>query len=216
MAAVSFLIDQHATLKGAWHIHRPRVSYVPRGGYRPVTPLGANYLFLAPFRKGSTAAYLKAQHFTRRTDRSDRSRSRSSGSQPAVKICCAGSVQYRSVQIQPSKHVLDHAGFTVSTRQHELHHTDHIDHTDQESIWSERSRSSSGNRWSVGGVQNICVSGNNSSERTFSCRVPLCMPNTTFVPAVEDNQRVHLQFCEACSLQWLRDLCTLIAPKTGY
>ena len=39
------------------------------------------------------------------------------------------------VQIQPRKHVPDHAGYTAPTRQHELDHTDrtdHTDHTDQE------------------------------------------------------------------------------------
>ena len=35
------------------------------------------------------------------------------------------------VQIQPRKHVPDHAVYTAPTRQHEL---DHTDHTDQESI----------------------------------------------------------------------------------
>ena len=34
-------------------------------------------------------------------------------------------------QIQPRKVVLDHAGYTAPTRQHEL---DHTDHTDQESF----------------------------------------------------------------------------------
>ena len=34
------------------------------------------------------------------------------------------------VQIQPRKRVLDHAGCTTPTRQHELDHTDHTDHTD--------------------------------------------------------------------------------------
>ena len=38
-------------------------------------------------------------------------------------------------QIQPKEHVLDHAGYTTPTRQHEL------DHADQESIFPERSRS---------------------------------------------------------------------------
>ena len=38
------------------------------------------------------------------------------------------------VQIQPRKHGLDHADYTVPTRQHELDHTDHTDHTDQEYI----------------------------------------------------------------------------------
>ena len=52
--------------------------------------------------------------------------------------CCAGSLYV--VQIQPRKHVPDHADYTAPTRQHELNHTDyidhtdHIDHTDQESI----------------------------------------------------------------------------------
>ena len=32
-------------------------------------------------------------------------------------------------QIQPSKHVLDDAGYTAPTRQHELDYTDHADHT---------------------------------------------------------------------------------------
>ena len=44
------------------------------------------------------------------------------------------------VQIQPRKHVLDHAGYTASTRQHELDHTDHTDHTDQEPICPEISK----------------------------------------------------------------------------
>ena len=39
-----------------------------------------------------------------------------------------------TVHIQPRKHVLDHADYTVPTRQHELDHTDHTDHTDQEFI----------------------------------------------------------------------------------
>ena len=39
-----------------------------------------------------------------------------------------------TVQIQPMKHVLDHAEYTAPTRQHELDHTDHTDHTDQEYI----------------------------------------------------------------------------------
>ena len=38
-------------------------------------------------------------------------------------------------QTQPRKPVLDHAGYTAPTRQHELNHTDHTDHTDQESIY---------------------------------------------------------------------------------
>ena len=56
------------------------------------------------------------------------------------------------VQIQPRKYVLDHAGSTAPTRQHELDHTDHTDHTDhadhtdQEYICPEVSTSSSGNR----------------------------------------------------------------------
>ena len=33
--------------------------------------------------------------------------------------------------MQPSEHVLHHAGFTAPTRQHELDHTDHTDHTDR-------------------------------------------------------------------------------------
>ena len=62
------------------------------------------------------------------------------------------------VQIQPRKHVLDHAGYTAPTRQHELdhtdhtdhtNHTDHTDHTDQDYICPERYRSSSENRRSV-------------------------------------------------------------------
>ena len=43
-----------------------------------------------------------------------------------------------TVQIQPMKHVLDHAEYTAPTRQHELDHTDHTDHTDQESIYLPR------------------------------------------------------------------------------
>ena len=46
--------------------------------------------------------------------------------------------------MQPSEHVLHHAGFTAPTRQHELDHTDHADHTDhtdQEPICPERFRS---------------------------------------------------------------------------
>ena len=66
--------------------------------------------------------------------------------------CCAGSV--RVVQLQPGGPVLDHhAGYTASTRQHELDHTDHTDHTDQEYICPEKSRSTSRNRLSVRGVQ---------------------------------------------------------------
>ena len=37
-----------------------------------------------------------------------------------------------TVQVQPSQHVRDHAGYTAPTRQHQLDHTDHTDHTDQE------------------------------------------------------------------------------------
>ena len=40
------------------------------------------------------------------------------------------------VQIQPGKHVLDHADYAGPTRQHEL---DHTNHTDQESIFTELS-----------------------------------------------------------------------------
>ena len=40
-----------------------------------------------------------------------------------------------TVQIQPREHVLDDAGHTAPTRQHELEHTDHTDHTDQEYIY---------------------------------------------------------------------------------
>ena len=58
---------------------------------------------------------------THRTDRSDRSRSRSSRSQPVVIICCAGSV---TTQIQPRKRVPDHADYTAPIRQHERDHTD--------------------------------------------------------------------------------------------
>lgn len=39
-----------------------------------------------------------------------------------------------TVQIHPSKHVLDDAGYTAHTRQHEPDHTKHTYHTDQESI----------------------------------------------------------------------------------
>ena len=39
------------------------------------------------------------------------------------------------VQIQPRKHVLDHAVFVAPTRKHELDHTDHTDYTDQEYIY---------------------------------------------------------------------------------
>ena len=36
-----------------------------------------------------------------------------------------------AVQIKPRKHVLvEHAGCTAPTRQHELDHTDHTEHTD--------------------------------------------------------------------------------------
>ena len=50
---------------------------------------------------------------------------------------CAGSVQYRS---KSGIHVLDHAGYTVPTRQHEPDHTDHTDHADQGYIFPETSR----------------------------------------------------------------------------
>ena len=43
-----------------------------------------------------------------------------------------------TVQVQPRKHVLDHADYTAPTRQHGL------DHTDQQSICPEGSRSSLG------------------------------------------------------------------------
>ena len=56
----------------------------------------------------------------------------------------------RIVQIQPKKHILDHADFTTSIRQHEL------DHTDQESICPEVSASFSGEGWSI-----RCVNGVN-------------------------------------------------------
>ena len=40
------------------------------------------------------------------------------------------------VQIEPWKHVMvDDAGYTAPTRQHELDHTDHTDHTDHEYIY---------------------------------------------------------------------------------
>ena len=70
------------------------------------------------------------------SDGSDRSRSRSfsiltSRYEMLCRIC--------TVQIQPKKHVLDHADHTAPTRKHEPHHTDH---TDQESICPEKSRSS--------------------------------------------------------------------------
>ena len=64
-----------------------------------------------------------------------------------------------AVQIQPRKHVLDHADHTAPTRQHELDHTDHTDYTDQECICPERSRSCSRNisyRSSVRCVE-VCV-----------------------------------------------------------
>ena len=51
------------------------------------------------------------------------------GSEVLCRICTA-------VQIQPRKHVLDHADHTAPTRQHELDHTDHTDHTDQDYICS--------------------------------------------------------------------------------
>ena len=44
------------------------------------------------------------------------------------------------VQIQPRKYVLDHAGYTASTGQNELYHTD------QELICPERSRSTKEDR----------------------------------------------------------------------
>ena len=44
-------------------------------------------------------------------------------SSPAVARGSAGSVQYRSIQIQPRKPVLGHAGYTAPTRQHGLDHT---------------------------------------------------------------------------------------------
>ena len=47
------------------------------------------------------------------------------------------------VQIQPRKHVLDHADHTTPTQQ------DERDHTDQKSIGPETSRSYSRGRWSV-------------------------------------------------------------------
>ena len=47
------------------------------------------------------------------------------------------------VHIQPRNHVPDHADYTAPTRQNELDPTGDID---QEYIWPERSRSSSGNR----------------------------------------------------------------------
>ena len=50
------------------------------------------------------------------------------------------------VQIQPRKHVVDHADYTAPTRQHEL---DRTDNTDQEFVYPERSRLSSRNRWFV-------------------------------------------------------------------
>ena len=45
----------------------------------------------------------------------------------------------KTVQIQPRQHILliDHAGYTGPTSQHELDHTDHTDHTDRESICPE-------------------------------------------------------------------------------
>ena len=49
------------------------------------------------------------------------------------------------VQIQPRKHVLNLPGYKPRIRQHELL----SDRTDQESIFPGRSRSRSGNRWSV-------------------------------------------------------------------
>ena len=38
------------------------------------------------------------------------------------------------VQLQSRKYVLNHAGYTATTRQHELDHTDHTDHTDQRNL----------------------------------------------------------------------------------
>ena len=32
-------------------------------------------------------------------------------------------------QLQPRKHILNHAGYTAPTRQHELDHKAHTDHT---------------------------------------------------------------------------------------
>ena len=48
-------------------------------------------------------------------------------SQPAVMMCCAGSICI--VQIQLRKLVVNHADYTAPARQHELHHTDHKHHT---------------------------------------------------------------------------------------
>ena len=58
-------------------------------------------------------------------------------SSPAVARGSAGSVQYRSIQIQPRKPVLDHADYTAPTRQHERNQTD------QEYACRERSTSRS-------------------------------------------------------------------------
>ena len=68
------------------------------------------------------------------TDRISTDRSyRSSIHLTSVVRCCAGSVEHGS---QPRKTIIDHAGYTTLTRQHEL---DHTDHTDQEYIFPERS-----------------------------------------------------------------------------
>ena len=91
--------------------------------------------------RSSSSSRAIIQQCTLWRDRSDRSPSSSSRCLPPVVICRPGSVCI--VQIQPRKHVPDHADYTAPTRQREL---DHTDHTDEESICPERSRSCNGNR----------------------------------------------------------------------
>ena len=79
---------------------------------------------------------------TPRTDRSDRSLSRSSVIDPncryeMCRICDLNSTD----PTQETCPTVDHADYAAPTRQHELDHTDHTDHTDQEYIFPERSRS---------------------------------------------------------------------------
>ena len=68
-------------------------------------------------RAAAGAARFEYSHFSLGTDRSDKSRYKSSSSSPAIvrdlsRVCI--------VQIQPRKPALDHALFLGSTRQHGL------------------------------------------------------------------------------------------------
>ena len=63
------------------------------------------------------------QHFTRRTDRSDRLRSTVDHLDNILQLWDVVQDLW-STDILPRKHVQDHAGYTAPTRQHELDHTD--------------------------------------------------------------------------------------------